>query len=356
MDVTMLVISRLARAWKARVSRESGQGLILAAAAMLVILGFAALAIDVGRLMHERRELQNAADAAAMAGARELPWSPAAATGAAGDWAAKNEIGPGELESVEVSSTYADDDTLTVSVEREVPFLFGRVLGLQGDTIHATASARAGSAAALDGLRPWGVLESAIKYDGSSTILKYDAHDVTGGNFGALAIDGTGASVYRDTIKYGSHTALCAQGQPGCLDPHVSTEPGNMVGPTRQGVQYLLDNTGSGCDEFSEVLVPDASTANPNDYVLTDRCNPFQPSPPNDSRRVIITPVIDHLCSGRCDVTILYFAMFFLDDLPSCTGNDCQVTGRFARANVDVGALLGAYNPNDGVTFWRLSE
>ena len=346
---------RLTRLCIARFAGERGQGLVLAAAAMVIILGFAALAIDVGRFLHERRELQNAADAAAMAGVRDLPSSPGAATSDAQEWAAKNDIAPGELESVDVSSTYVANDTLTVTVKRDVPFLFGRVLGLSGDTMHATAKARAGSAAGMAGLRPFGVLESAIKYD-EPTILKYDSKDVTNGNFGALALDGSGSSVYRDTIKYGSHTEVCAQDQPGCSHYIVPTEPGNMVGPTEKGVQYLLSNTAGACDEFSEVLVPDTSTPDPNDYVLTDRCNPYKPSPPGDSQRVIITPVIDHLCNGRCDVTIQYFAMFFLEDLPSCTGNDCQVKGRFARANVDLGALLGAYNPNDGVAFWRLVE
>jgi len=322
---------------------------------MVVVVGLASLVIDVGAGLHEKREIQSGADAAALAGVRSLPSSPGEAVSMAEDWAAKNGITADELESVEVRTTYVADDTLSVTVRRDVPFLFGRVLGVNGGTVHATAVARIGSPAGLAGLRPWGVLESAVKYD-ESTILKYDSRDVTSGNFGALALDGAGSGVYRDTIRYGSHTELCAQGQPGCLHYSVPTEPGNMAGPTRQGVEYLLSGTSAGCDEFSEVLAPDASTADPNDYKLTDRCNPFGPSPASDSQRVIIMPVIDDLCSGRCDVTIQYFAMFFLEDLPSCTGNDCQVKGRFARANVDPGALLGAYNPNDGVTFWRLVQ
>ena len=55
-------------------------------------------------------------------------------------------------------------------------------------------------------------------------------------------------------------------------------------------------------------------------------------------------------------MTILYFAMFFLEDLPSCKGNACAVAGQFARANVDVGGLLGVYNPNAGMTMSRLVQ
>jgi len=357
--VAVVRMIRLTRRWKELVGGESGQGLVLAAAAMVAIVGVASLVIDAGGLLQQRRELQSAADAAALAGVRGLPWSPSEAISDAEEWAAKNGIAPDELESVEVGTTYDTNDTLTVTVRRDVPFLFGRIVGVDGDTVRATATARVGSPGMLAGLRPFGVLESAIHY-GAVTTLKYDANNVTSGNFGPLAIDGTGSSVYKDTIEYGSETALCSQAMPYCPDPsvstEVSTEPGGSVGPTRQGVRTLLNNTGPDCDEFSEVMVPDDSTEDPEDYLLTDRCNPFQASPPSDSQRVIIAPVIDQLCNGSCDVTILYFAMFFLEDLPHCTGNACEVQGRFVKANVDVGGLVAAYNPNTGLVMWRLVQ
>jgi Flp pilus assembly protein TadG len=54
--------------WKA----EEGSTLVLTAVGMVVIMGFAALAIDVGSLRFARRHLQSAADAAAIAGALEI--------------------------------------------------------------------------------------------------------------------------------------------------------------------------------------------------------------------------------------------------------------------------------------------
>ncbi len=44
---------------------ESGQTLILFVLALGVLLGFVAMSVDVGLILHERRSLQNAADAAA---------------------------------------------------------------------------------------------------------------------------------------------------------------------------------------------------------------------------------------------------------------------------------------------------
>jgi hypothetical protein len=50
---------------------ESGQTLIFVALSMTIILGFTAMAADVGTLLHDKRDLQIAADSAAIAGAVE---------------------------------------------------------------------------------------------------------------------------------------------------------------------------------------------------------------------------------------------------------------------------------------------
>ena len=52
---------------------EDGQALALVALMLVVLLGFAALAIDVGAMMNSKSRLQNAADAAALAGVMALP-------------------------------------------------------------------------------------------------------------------------------------------------------------------------------------------------------------------------------------------------------------------------------------------
>jgi Flp pilus assembly protein TadG len=55
-----------------KIADQSGGVLVLAALLLVVIIGMAAMAIDVGHLMVVRNELQNAADAGALAGARML--------------------------------------------------------------------------------------------------------------------------------------------------------------------------------------------------------------------------------------------------------------------------------------------
>ena len=107
---------------------ESGQGLVVGTLVMVMILGFAAMTVDVGLFLHEKRELQNAADAAALAGVQELPFSVADAELRAQEWADKNGIGADELEPIEISTTHVANDTITVRVKRDVPFIFARVL------------------------------------------------------------------------------------------------------------------------------------------------------------------------------------------------------------------------------------
>ena len=209
----MRVLLRLLRSfWQ----QEFGQGLVLSALAMVAVLGVTAMAIDVGLFLHEKRELQNAADAAALAGVQELPNSPGDAEQKAGEWAVNNGIGSGELEAIDISTTYAANDTITVRVKRDVPFIFARVLGFSGDTTRADATARVGSPTIGTGAMPWGLRESYKDWAeaevgfGQPVVLMESAGGGASGAFGSLCLDGEhcGASVYRDIIEEGAEVEV----------------------------------------------------------------------------------------------------------------------------------------------------
>jgi hypothetical protein len=55
-------------------NKQAGQALVLTAIALVVLMGFAGLAIDMGVLRYEKRLQQTAADAAAIAGANNIPY------------------------------------------------------------------------------------------------------------------------------------------------------------------------------------------------------------------------------------------------------------------------------------------
>ena len=65
-----------------KMNKQSGQVLIGVALAMVILLGFAGLAIDMGTLRYQRRIQQTAADAAAIAGAQNLDFKSGWVAGA----------------------------------------------------------------------------------------------------------------------------------------------------------------------------------------------------------------------------------------------------------------------------------
>ena len=72
---------------------QRGQSLVLSLLFMTVLIGMAAIVIDVGSWYRADRKLQANADAAALAGAQELPGSTAAARDAAVSYADSNDGG-----------------------------------------------------------------------------------------------------------------------------------------------------------------------------------------------------------------------------------------------------------------------
>ncbi len=88
----MNAISWLSRVLGAFHRRRSGQFLVLTAISMVVVLGSAALAVDVGLYLHGRQEIQTAVDAAALAAAQELPDNGDVAEALAQDYMDANDI------------------------------------------------------------------------------------------------------------------------------------------------------------------------------------------------------------------------------------------------------------------------
>jgi hypothetical protein len=138
-----------------RLRSERGQALILAALAMVVILGFAALAIDVGYWYSQKREVQNAVDAAALAGAQELPDNPAGAETVAREYLTKNGVSEANGDTVSITFRRTDPegdptewDTVVIEVERPAEAWFAKVFGINEALIkdvRAAASYRGGS-------------------------------------------------------------------------------------------------------------------------------------------------------------------------------------------------------------------
>ena len=119
---------------------DKGQALVLVAITLTVLLGFAALAIDYGYLSHQKRKLQNAADAAALAGVQELSENKNDTVHEmAKEYAIENvsELIDGEV----ISLVQNDNKEVKVTVSNNYDTFFGKVLGINNKVITASAIA-----------------------------------------------------------------------------------------------------------------------------------------------------------------------------------------------------------------------
>src|SRR4051794_18568066 len=129
---------------------EKGQALVLTILALTVLIGVAALIIDLGGGYLMRRSLQDSADAAALAAARELPDTDAAiATGTAysGVPGAKNEAKNLDAVTAQVTTKCVSIapckpvNAVVVDETAQVATHFAQIFGIGTMTVHAHAVA-----------------------------------------------------------------------------------------------------------------------------------------------------------------------------------------------------------------------
>ena len=136
------------------VHEQDGQTLIQVALFMVVLLAFLALAIDVGHIYAERRRMQNAADAGALAGAWEICFGdPSQAEATARDYTiARNGA---QAADVDVQTW-----TVTVVASETTDTFFAGIIGIPTADVGAVAEAACGAARSAGGLWPialeWG--------------------------------------------------------------------------------------------------------------------------------------------------------------------------------------------------------
>lgn len=147
-------------------ARQRGAVAIVVAASMIMLMGFAAVSVDVGYLVYSQRRLQTATDAAAMAGAMDLwtqTWTVASGDAQAYAAGQQTSTSNGLPSNVSVTSTVVSGLQLSTATEAlpyakavsgyngiqvtqqaSVPLFFARALGIQSQAISATSKAGAG--------------------------------------------------------------------------------------------------------------------------------------------------------------------------------------------------------------------
>jgi Flp pilus assembly protein TadG len=139
---------------------------------MVALLGVAGLVVDVGGWYLQKRQVQAAADASALAGANQLPagWSYA-------QTAAQNEYTNNGKAGDSTTTTNTTDltanDSVTVSASRVAPGYLTRVFGLSGVTVSGSATAPSSVVGykSTGNVMPWGIMRGSYTV-GSSYSMK----------------------------------------------------------------------------------------------------------------------------------------------------------------------------------------
>jgi hypothetical protein len=364
---------------------ERGMSLVFVSVAFLALLTATTIAIDVGMFMTARSQAQNAADAGALAGATALafnnfndrtPSGPAVQS--AVNTALANRVGDSAVSVTPSDVTFPNDPTTgqpnrvqvqvyrTAARSNAVPTLMGGYFGLQTVDVAAVATAEASPANAMTCVKPFTIPDRWIEnvtppWTVNSTFDRYYqngpnhgqvmtptadeyppagdpryngyniATDVgleltiragTGNNvspsfyFSWAMPNNTGADDYSNNIS-GCNPTVVTFGQP------MNPEPGDMTGPTNQGVDALL-------------------AQDPNAYWDTT-CNCVRGSAFRYSPRIFPIPLYDpdyyqsNVTNGRnASLRVANWLGFFLEYR---SGNN--VTGR-------VTPLLGTVDPSAG--------
>jgi Flp pilus assembly protein TadG len=119
---------------------DRGQATVLTLVFLVVLLGMAALVLDIGSWYRADRATQSTADAAALAGAQALPSSPTNANTLSLQYVTKNG---GGTPAVTFSTKYLTNDTVKVNVTKPAQGVFTKLFGVRTVTVGSHASARA---------------------------------------------------------------------------------------------------------------------------------------------------------------------------------------------------------------------
>lgn len=140
---------------------EHGAIAVIVAVVIVALLAFAAIAVDAGAMYSQRRQMQTAADAAALAGVQELPGRPGTALTVADAYALEN-LSDADDRTFQVESTWVANDTIVAEVRQSAMGLFfAQFMGIDSAPVSARATAMVGSPTTYaSGLMPFGIIAS----------------------------------------------------------------------------------------------------------------------------------------------------------------------------------------------------
>jgi Flp pilus assembly protein TadG len=304
-----------------RLTAEDGSIAIMVGLLLVVLVGIGSLVLDVGNLFWERRQLQNSADAAALAAAQDLTSGEDAATAlaTARTFADENNTRgahvapPGSPDPgffVDTNSVTVTAQTGSVAAPGELQSFLASVIGVDTYATEATATAS------------WGFIGGAATVPLTFSRCEWDF--MTGGSVAGLPTDVR-------TVYF--HSSQTAQSINTCGGPANQDHPGGFG---------WLDPQGGQCEAYVE-----------NGQVATDVGN----NVPNECSaaylqslvgQTVIMPIFSSVTGGPGNNAIYVIDGFAALEVtgfrfsgnpaynmpagnPPCSGNDRCIAGRFVN-------------------------
>ena len=342
--------------------KERGAILYVVAASLVVLLGFAGLAIDLGMLYNVKTDLQNATDAAALAGAWQLNGAPSginnavtSAINAANKYYFNNNpVGvvdadvtfSTQMDSGYMSAAAAADPAVAPTIKfikvtktRTMDLSLLKIIPGVGSTQNVAANAVAGQSPPLNNVCDALIPLSPVPQASGGGIEQYtpgyyytyrmapnnDVSSVGSGNYlildfcpalGTQNIDcNSGGSTVRDLLSGATQ---------GCipLNVPICTKPGVSAGPVQQGLnaRFSQDTNqteypcGTGCtDQYHQYYLTSTPKGNGSRVVMV----PFVSTTPN-----VWTPFT---AGKNCPVYVLNYGCFFIrEQVPGGNGGDIK--------------------------------
>lgn len=335
-----------------RKDNERGAAAVIVAFSMVALLGFGALAVDVGAMYAEKTQLQTGADATALAIAAECAEGiscPAAMVDPGNRLADDNanDGSSGVLSVTQPSSTSVRVETnaqAAGSTDDSFTLYFARALGQDTSVIHAAAEASWGAPSSATTL-PWTISQCVFEQHLTPTQLFDLEHN------GTFSGDPSDAHIL---LRYDENTP----DYPGCV-------PQN--GYAEGGFGWLDRDTG--CSADIDIAAAEVGNDPGNDF--PNECTGIISSLMDEP---IMVPIFSTATgSGQhATYTLTGFIAFqvtgykfgggpsltSLDpDAPSCNGNCRGIQGYFTRyVSLDEGLAGSGGTPNYGATAVWLSE
>ncbi len=331
-------------------SSESGQTIVLLALFLTALLGVAGLAIDAGNLLVQRRAVQNAADAAALAGASTLPGGSMNALNNARTEYANNGLST-DSPSFANTTDMTPNDSITVTTTRQVHTFFAGILGIDNVAVSATARATIESYSQVQGTyaMPWGVLKGS--YVPGQPYAIYTKANTGSGNNGALSLpyvsgsncpDPNGANAYQNEIN-GTLPAC-----PITIGEQIDTKTGDNSGPTAQGLNARITNW----QTFDQIVQANSDGT----YTVIQ----------SNSPQLVLIPVLTNPAGvsswpsgSSAPMTVVGFAWFVITSCGDpqhptyCSNSDGkQVNGTFVGLDSDTSTgTSGQYDPSSNTAY-----